>query len=101
MRKIIHNNNELKLKLATYFKGDRICIKLLDKKDGMHYMTATVNMPEVDLKHDEVLIKDYSENEGILEALIRAEVISDPIDVVSAGFVEVFKCKLLINAEDI
>lgn len=48
-------------------------IQLFEKNDP--FMTATVWLPG--LNADEVAIKDYSENEGILAALIQAGIISD------------------------
>jgi hypothetical protein len=38
--------------------------------------TATLNLPEIALGPDEVIIKDYSENEGMLDTLILAGLFS-------------------------
>ena len=37
--------------------------------------TATVNLPDRDLEINQVFIKDYSENAGVLDALISAGVL--------------------------
>lgn len=59
--------------------------------------TATVNLPYVECDEDEVLIKNYSENEGMEEALIEAEIIGPRLGTRATGFVEVTKHKLLIE----
>ncbi len=58
--------------------------------------TVTINLPNEDIADDEIFIKNYSENEGMLEALLEANVISKPIKYVKIGFVEVPLCKILI-----
>jgi hypothetical protein len=60
--------------------------------------TATVNVVDLErLADDEVLIKSYSENEGMLESLISAGIISEPLGEVKTGFVTVARCKLLVK----
>ena len=60
--------------------------------------TATVNVVDLEkLADDEVLIKNYSENEGMLECLIKAGMISEPLGIVRTGFVTVARCKLLVK----
>ena len=59
-------------------------------------MVASVNIPEEKIGKDEIIIKNYSENEGILDILIKANIISKPIRMVETGYVEVPVCKLLI-----
>jgi len=61
---------------------------------------ATINLPGIRLKDDEVIIKNYSENEGILKTLVDAKIISEPINMVQHGFVTSPICKLLINKDD-
>jgi hypothetical protein len=58
--------------------------------------TATVNIPEVDLKDNEVIIKDYSENEGMLKSLILGNVVHMPHKYVKTGHVECPVCILKI-----
>lgn len=41
-----------------------------------------------------VFIKDWSENEGVLQALVGAGVIEPPIRSIPTGYVEAFECKL-------
>lgn len=60
-------------------------------------MKATVNIPRAELKPDEVLIKNYSENEGILQVLIDAGVVEDTGQFEASGYVIANVCKLLID----
>ena len=39
--------------------------------------TATINVPELSLQPPYACIKDYSENQGVFDALLRAGVIED------------------------
>lgn len=82
------------LSFAKYSNG-RTAITLSDAEDFMPIAKATVNIPEAHLEDDEVLIKDWSENEGIYQALVKAGVISKLIETVPSGYADAFKCKLL------
>lgn len=46
--------------------------------EGYPFMTASVNIPELCLEEHEMAIKDYSENEGIMDHLIDMGVIGKP-----------------------
>jgi hypothetical protein len=45
----------------------------------------------------EMAIKDYSENAGLLQVLIDAGVVSEPVGYVRSGFVEIPVCDLLMD----
>lgn len=79
---------------GTYPSG-RKSMKLIDKKEGYPIMIATVDLP-VHLEPDEILIKNWSENEGILEELQRLSIIGEVIEEVPTGFVKAHKVKLLV-----
>jgi len=79
------------------YRNNRTAIECIDPEDGESIAVATVNLPDSPLNDDEVFIKDYSENEGILSSLIANNIVSDPIDVIPSGFVVVYKCKLLYH----
>ena len=55
---------------------------------------ATVSLDE-SWNKDEVFIKNYSENEGMLNSLINAGIISNPVRYISSGYVMIPVCKLL------
>ena len=65
-------------------------------KDGSMITKVTTNIPEIELADGEVIIKNYSENEGILEALIGQGVVSQPIRFIKSGFISFPIVKLLI-----
>jgi hypothetical protein len=84
-----------KIVFAQYSNG-RTAIELVDA-EGWHepIARASVNLPDAPLEDDEIFIKDWSENEGMVGALVRAGVVSESIGYEPSGFVMVDKCKLL------
>ena len=79
------------------YLNDRTAIMLIDADDGSPVAIASVNLPETAMDDDEIAIKDYSENDGILEILVENKIVSEPIRFVKSGYVEIPICKLLIN----
>lgn len=77
-------------------------IYLVDAHDGETVATATVNVEGVSerLPASEVLIKDYSENAGMLDALVGAGLVEDTGRRVPTGYVTVPVARLLYDAED-
>jgi hypothetical protein len=74
------------VKLGKYVNG-RTAIHLDDVNEGCLYATATVNIDHVLLADNEVLIKDYSENEGMLDFLIKNNIVTPTPNGVQSGFV--------------
>lgn len=74
------------IQLQKYGNG-RTAIQILDAVDKEPYATATVNMPDVLLADNEVLIKDYSENEGILDFLTKNNIVTPTPNGIQSGFV--------------
>jgi len=85
---------DLQISFAEYSNG-RTAIQLVD--DEGPFAVATTNLPDVEMEDDEVAIKDYSENEGMLAALQQAGVVGDVVGVVEQGFAKIPVCKLLIK----
>lgn len=80
------------------YKNGRLSMQLLeDKVPCSPVATASVNIPNEPLEKDEIAIKDYSENEGILDCLVQNKVVSAPVRYVNSGFVKIPICKLLIK----
>ena len=81
-----------------YQNNDRISLDLQDVKTGEMVTVATVNVPEEDIEDDEVIIKTYGGNEGIVQALMKAKIISAPIRMIDIGYAKDggAVCKLLI-----
>jgi hypothetical protein len=78
------------------YQNNRTALCLVDCKSGEDVLMATVNVPELPLKADEVFIKNYSENEGVLSVLVKANIISEPFRYEELNLVIVPVCKLLI-----
>jgi hypothetical protein len=83
----------VELELGEY-SNNRVGISLIDSNDGEYVLTATINIPEVPLADDEVIIKNYSENEGILDWLIENEIISSPARFIPVGYTLAPICKI-------
>ena len=89
---------QLHVSFSHYYDNQRTAICLGDIETGEPYATATVNIPDIPLGPTEVLIKDYSENAGILGALERAGIVRRTGRCVHSGFVEIPVCELLVDA---
>lgn len=81
-------------RLQRYGNG-RPAILLVDAEDFSPIAKATVNVQSVALSADEVIVKDYAENEGMLSALIQAGLVFDTGRTVSLSkWVDAHICKL-------
>lgn len=78
------------------YGNGRTALQLVDKDDYAPVATASVNLPQEPLAKDEIAIKDYSENKGMLDALVKGGIVSEPIGYANSGFVTIPICKLLI-----
>ena len=76
----------VRVELGKYANG-RTRINLIDDSDNEPYCTATTNLPDVLLLDNEVFIKDYSENEGVLDFLIKYNIVTPTPNGVHSGFV--------------
>ena len=81
------------------YGNKRTAIELIDTHDGESVAVATVNIVNADINDDEIIIKDYSENEGMQKILMDAGIISTPVRIIPTGYVVVPVCKLLVDAE--
>jgi len=76
------------MQLDHYTNGNK-CISLVDTRDGSAVATATVNLDGVELSANEVMVKDYSENKGMLAALRDSKVVENIVDVMQSGYVDI------------
>jgi len=79
---------------AKYGNG-RLAIVLVDSTTHQTIAKATLNLPDEELASDEVAIKDYAENETMLEALMDAGIISQPIRHAHTGYITVPICEYI------
>lgn len=77
------------------YPNGNVAIILLRHKTGEMICKATISVPHLILDETEVVIKNYSENEGILEVLENAGVIKQTGQFATVGYVQAPICKLL------
>ena len=83
-------NYECEVKVSKYTDANT-CLRLVS--GGMPIATATVIAP-IKLPPNHVVIKDYSENEGILAALIEARIVKPTGTVCPIGLTICTVCQL-------
>ena len=81
---------------TRYSNNDRLAILLLDADTSERIAVATTNVSDEFLHPDEVIIKNYAENEGILQVLEEAGIVAPPHRIVQVGFTHAGVCKLLV-----
>jgi len=79
--------------LNNYSNG-RIAISLIDKIDYSPFMVCTSNLPEYYIEIDEVIIKNYSENKGILDALEYSGIVKYTGKIVTSGYEALEVCTI-------
>lgn len=70
------------------YANQRIALCLIDSLDGSPVATASSNLPDEQIAQDEVAIKDYTENKGMLNFLVSNKVVHPPHRFVKSGYVE-------------
>jgi hypothetical protein len=88
---------KLSVSFNKYQNGQNV-IQLFDMADGFPFVMASVALTNVELDSDDVAIKNYSENEGILESLMAAGIITKPHSFVPSGYVNIPICKIIKTA---
>lgn len=77
------------LKFDRYRNNGRTCIELREAQTHEPVMVASVNLVDAPLESGEIIIKDYSENEGVLDFLISNGIVGRPKRWFSSGWVTV------------
>ena len=80
---------QVTVELSKYSNG-RTSITLMEHNEEfgpLPYAVASVNLPDVLLLENEVLIKDYSENEGMYEFLLTNNIVKHTTKGYDNGFV--------------
>ncbi|MBZ0144245.1 MAG: hypothetical protein K8F56_11735 [Rhodocyclaceae bacterium] len=85
--------------LARYREAPgQVAIRLRSLEDGEPVACATVVLPDFALEPGHVLIKDYSENTGMLAALLASGLVRDTGQRVRSGYVLLPICELRVPA---
>jgi hypothetical protein len=98
MKMIRFNEWDCRLRFNRYTGNDRLAI-LLVTEDGEPLLTATVNVPCYPLEDDEVMIKSYAENDGVLECLTDVGVIAPTGKTLEVGHAIAHVCRFLMLDE--
>ena len=92
-------NHQLQINKLSYNNG-AVALELVDTEDGEPYMVATVNIPgvltEEGIYDGYTFIKNWSENEGILECLIENKIVEPTGEIYTVGFSFAHLVKILI-----
>jgi hypothetical protein len=91
---------DCRLRIGRYPAGGAVALQLVSECGREPIATATVNVPEIDVPPGLVLIKDYSENEGMLASLTKAGVVQPTGRTVPVGYCHAHVCRLLIHAPE-
>ena len=86
----------VKPQLGVYGNGN-IAMQLVDAETGEPIAVATVN-PGFELPRGFIGVKDWSENEGMVEALLAAGIIDEVTTKVPSGYVSIPICRLTKGA---
>lgn len=78
-----HNQHDVYVERQTYDRGG-LRIQLVDA-DGNPFAVASVAVAGVELEPDEIIVKDYSENEGMLEFLVENNIVEETDQSVIVG----------------
>lgn len=111
MKQIQFREWKCNIEFDKYANNNRTCLRLVNadpiieddyvSEPGTEVIAfATVNISSHELNDDEVIIKDYSENEGMYEALFKAEVVGPVLSYAKSGFTLNPVCKLLIKQNE-
>jgi hypothetical protein len=86
---------KVRLEKHQYANG-RTALILVDADDGEQVACVTVNLPEHDIQPGEIIVKTWSENEKMLDFLVRNNIVIDTGRDVPTGFVKARVCRLMV-----
>jgi hypothetical protein len=82
----------ISIRMLKYGNGQHR-MEFIDSEDGFPVLVASVAIDE-SLGSDQIAIKDYSENEGVLKFLMEEGIISSPLKYFNSGFVRIPICQI-------
>lgn len=93
-----YNKGEAELQWGKYGNG-QTALQLFDPS-GEPLCTASVCLVNDQQAPNQIFIKDWSENEGVLQSLIDAGILSDTGFRIPTGYVEAAVCSILVEIEN-
>ena len=97
MKKFFYGRELVSVKIERYGNG-RKAICLYDV-DDMPFSTATINVSEKEVDIEKVIVKDYSENEGMYKFLRTNNIVAPSEEGYSLAFGDAPVCELLPESE--
>jgi hypothetical protein len=88
----LYGKYTIDIKMSKYSNGQHR-MEFIDSEDGLPVLVASSSIDE-SLESDQIAIKDYSENEGVLKFLMEEGIISSPLKYFNSGFVRIPICKI-------
>lgn len=90
----------VKVSLVTgQYRNGAKALQLIDTADGGPYAVATVNTGET-YPDDQIAVKDWSENEGMVEFLTQIGFIDRVVGMEPCGYVMAHICHLTAEAQN-
>lgn len=68
------------------YRNGQTSLQLIDANDETPVATASVSIPGVDLDENEIVVKDYSENEGMLDFLLENNIVEMRSEYLEVGY---------------
>lgn len=85
----------LTVKAGQYVHGG-LAVQLTDESDGEFFTTVSIFVHGLELANDEFVFKTYSENEGLLDAMLAAGIVEHTGRFAEIGPI----CRLLKGTDD-
>ncbi|CAM3835764.1 hypothetical protein [Aquirufa aurantiipilula] len=83
--------------LKGKYQNNQNSLQIINRSNDDPLLTVSICVPGLNLKNDELVIKNYSENEGILEFLIENEIAELTNRYVQIGYIDAPIVKLLVS----
>lgn len=94
----VHFADEPCTVLRGQYANGGIALRLVVTATGEPMATATLHLPGVALAADEVIVKTYNENTGLLDALVAGGIVTPTGRTAATGFHSAPICRLLPGA---
>ena len=94
-----YGHTDVVLSYTSYRRNNRVCLRLITLQDGREMepcAVCTVNLPRVPMKPNEVAIKTWYENAGMLGWLMDQGIVSAPQRYAFFASVFIPICNLLV-----
>lgn len=98
--KVVFNNNSLIVKQAKFPNGQTCLVLAEHSSPNVMYMKASIAIAGEYVGANQTIIKDFSENEGILNALIEAGIVEDTGVTIPTGFCEGHVVNILVELKE-